>query len=159
MDSIFEYETIKELVANPPSLNPCPNFFNLRALQTHFTQALKRIPCPQSTVNRWSGAVMSKEMYALIDATPFTPGKKPTTNVPDFPRRFEADGTTVIPYTCEKTINITRKFDREQNYYKTCMNIYRAVYDTLDSHVGDTFKVGPATTPPMIAWNSTKQYF
>ncbi len=69
---------------------------------------------------------MSKEMYALIDATPFTPGKKPTTDVPDFPRSFEADGTTVIPYTREETINITRKFDREQNYYKTCVNIYRA---------------------------------
>jgi hypothetical protein len=89
MDSIFEYETIKELVANPPSLDPRPNFFNLRALLTHFARALKHIPCPQSTVNGWSRAVMSKEMYALIDATPFTPGKKLTTNVPDFPRKFE----------------------------------------------------------------------
>jgi hypothetical protein len=98
---------------------------------------------------------MSKEMYALIDATLFTPGKKPTTNVPDFPRRFEADGTTVVPYRHEETINITWKFDREQNYHKTCINIYQAVYDTLDSHVGDGFKVAPATMPPMIGWNST----
>ncbi len=90
---------------------------------------------------------MSKDMYALIDATPFTPGKKPTTNVPDFPM--------VPACTHEDTINITWKFNHEQNYYKTCINIYRALYDTLDSHIGNAFKVPPATTPPTIGWNST----
>ena len=29
MDSIIEYDTVKELVANPPSLDMRPNFFNL----------------------------------------------------------------------------------------------------------------------------------
>ncbi len=29
MDSIIEYGTVKELVANPPSLDMRPNFFNL----------------------------------------------------------------------------------------------------------------------------------
>jgi hypothetical protein len=29
MDSTITYDTVKALVANPPSLGDCPNFFNL----------------------------------------------------------------------------------------------------------------------------------
>jgi hypothetical protein len=32
MDSIIDYDTVKTLVANPPSIVPLPNFFNLHAL-------------------------------------------------------------------------------------------------------------------------------
>ena len=71
MDTVILYNTIKDLVANPPSLGNRPNFFNLRALCNHFARALKRIPCPQSTVNGWAGMVLSPAMYALIDPTPF----------------------------------------------------------------------------------------
>ncbi len=59
---------------------------------------------------------MSKEMYALVGGTPFKAGNKPKTDVPIFPKIFEADGITPIPYTCEQTISITRKFDCKQNY-------------------------------------------
>jgi hypothetical protein len=104
MDSIIDYDTVKTLVANPPSLDPCPNFFNLHALQTHFAQALKHLPCLQSTVNRWSGEVMSKKMYALVDGTPFKADYKPKTDVPNFPKIFEADGITPIPYTQAKLL-------------------------------------------------------
>jgi hypothetical protein len=69
---------------------------------------------------------------------------------PTFPKIFEADGVTPIPYTCKQTISITRKFDCKQNYYKTCINIYPAVYDTLDSHIGNAYKVAPLTSPPTI---------
>ncbi len=71
MDMCITYDLVKLLLANPPSIKPRPNFFNLRALRTHFARALKQTPCPQSSVNEWAGAVMSPEMYALIDATPF----------------------------------------------------------------------------------------
>jgi hypothetical protein len=77
MDSIIDYDTVKTLVANPTSIDPRRNFFNLRTLQTHFACTLKHLPCHQSTVNGWSGAVVSKEMYALVDGTPFKPGQKP----------------------------------------------------------------------------------
>jgi hypothetical protein len=51
MDTVISYETIKALVANPPSLGNHPNFFNLCALRNHFTSALNRITCLQSAVN------------------------------------------------------------------------------------------------------------
>jgi hypothetical protein len=153
MDSIIDYDMVKTLMANPPSLDPCPNFFNLRALQTHFTWALKHLPCPQLTVNGWLGAVMAKEMYALVDGTPFKAGNKPTTVVPNFPNIFKADGITPISYTHKQTIRVTRKFDCKQNYYKACINIYCTVYYRLTSHIGDSYKVAPPTSTPTIGWN------
>ncbi len=71
MDTIIEYDTVIALLANPPSLNPRPNFFNLHKVRIHFARALKKLPCPQLAVNGWSGAVISLPMYALIDMTPF----------------------------------------------------------------------------------------
>ncbi len=98
-------------------------------------------------------------MYALVDCTSFKPGQKPKLYVPEFPNIYKADGITQIltqiPYTCKQTISITKKFDQNQNYYKTCINIYHAVYDTLDSHFGNAFKVVPPTLPPTRGWNST----
>jgi hypothetical protein len=96
---------------------------------------------------------MSEEMYALVEGTPFKAGNKPKTEGPNFPKIFKADGITSIPYTHKQTISITRKFDCKQNYYKTY--IYRTVYDTLDSHIDNAYKVAPPTSPPTIGWNST----
>jgi hypothetical protein len=42
-----------------------------------------------------------------------------------------------------------------KNYFKTWKNIYHAVYDTLDMHVNDAFKVAPATNPPTTGWNGS----
>ena len=145
MDTTIEYDTVKTLVANPPNLDPRPNFFNLRELRLHFARALKKIPCPQSGVNGWSGAVMSPKMYALIDGTPFHLNIAPATDVADFPPLFAADGITSIPYKREETIKINATFKRNKNYNDTWLNIYRAVYDALDAHVNDAYKVAPTT--------------
>ena len=88
MDTIIEYDTVIALLANPPSLNPRPNFFNLCELRTHCARALKKLPCPQSAVNRWSGAVMSPPMYALVDGTPFHFNIASATEVVDFPPMY-----------------------------------------------------------------------
>jgi hypothetical protein len=63
MNTVISYDVVWTLLANPPSINPRPNFFNIRELRKHFAKALKKIPCPQSAVNGWAGAVMSPEMY------------------------------------------------------------------------------------------------
>jgi hypothetical protein len=148
MDTVisYSYETVKALVANPPSLGDHPNFFNLRALQNHFTRTLKQITCPQSPVNGWAGFVLTPVMYALIDPKPFNLKllNLPTTiGVPEFPPTYTANGTTVIPYTCKQTLRITAAFMHQKNYYSTACNVYRVVYDTLDAHVDDAFKVAP----------------
>ncbi len=97
---------------------------------------------------------MSKEMYELVDGTPFKPSQKPKLDVPELPKIYKADGITKIPYTCKQTISITPKFNWDQDYCKTCINICRVVYDTLNRHIGDAFKVASPTLPPTIGWNS-----
>ncbi len=37
---------------------------------------------------------MSKDMYALVDGTPFKPGQKPKLDVQEFPKIYKADGIT-----------------------------------------------------------------
>ena len=145
MYTIIEYDTVIALLANPPSLDPRPNFFNLHELKTNFACALKKLPCPQLAVNGWSGAVIPPPMYALINGTPFNFNIAPATDVADYPPIFALDGVTIIPYKREQTLSINTKFKRAKNYSVTWNNIFCAVYDTLDLHVHDTFKVAPAT--------------
>ena len=124
MNSVITYDTVIGLLANPPSLDPHPNFFNLRALHTHFARALKRIPCPQFSINSWYDAVMSKEMYALIDPEPFHLNIKPKTDVADFPPHFMADRVTPLPYSWEEILTITTEFTLKKNYVDTGLNIF-----------------------------------
>jgi hypothetical protein len=118
MDTVITYDTIKALVANPPSLGNHPNFFNLHTLLSHFARALKRITCPQSTVNGWAGMVLTPAMYALINPKPFNLKllMLPTsTGVPEFPPIYASNGTTIIPYTRVQTLRITAAFTRQKN--------------------------------------------
>jgi hypothetical protein len=154
MDRCITYDSAKLLLANPLSIEPPPNFFKLRALRTHFAHALKQIPCPQSSVNGWAGAVMSPEMYALINATPFHLMIATKTTTPDYPDKLDAQGVS-IPYMRKEKPKIDAEFLRAKNYFKTWKNIYRTVYDTLDMHVNDAFKVAPTTNPPTTGWNGS----
>ena len=95
-------------------------------------------------------------MYSLINPTSFVMKLLNLPNnsgVPEFPEVKANDGT-IVPYIREQTLRITATFQRQKNYYDTACNIYRAVYDTLDAHINNAFKVAPATTPPTIGWNS-----
>jgi hypothetical protein len=97
-------------------------------------------------------------MYALIDPKPFNLkllDLPTTTGVPKFPPIYAANGTTVIPYTCEQTLRITAAFTRQKNYYDTVFNVYCVVYDMLDAHVDDAFKVAHPTNPPTVGWNAS----
>jgi hypothetical protein len=97
-------------------------------------------------------------MYSLINLKPFDYEllKLPTTTgVPKFPPIYATDGTTVAPYMSNQTLCITATFTHQKNYYNTACNIYRAVYDTLDAHVDNAFKVAPPTTPPTVDWNAS----
>jgi hypothetical protein len=158
MDTTITYDTIVGLLANPPSIDPRPNFFNLRNLCTHFAQALKKIPCPQSSVNGWAGAVLSPAMYALIDPTPFH-WNITTTPVPRFPLRYEAttDGSIgpLIAYTREEILTITTTHTHAKHYHDTSTNICRACFDILNTHVNDAYKTAPLSSQNTIGWNST----
>ncbi len=92
----------------PTQFLQSPRFAN------QFACALKQTPCPQSTINGWSGAVLSPDMYALVDGKPFKNETGLKTLIPDFPPIFVSNGTTVIPYTHEQMLKITAKFARKK---------------------------------------------
>jgi hypothetical protein len=94
-------------------------------------------------------------MYALISTKPFKNEMELKTLVPDLPPIFESNGTTIVPYTCEQTLKVMAKFAHKKNYYNTACNAYHAVYDALDMHVDDAFKVAPSTIAPTIGWNAS----
>ncbi len=158
MDTVISYEMVKARVANPQSLGDCPNIFNLPALQNHFARTLKWITCPQSRVNGWAGFVLTPAMYALIDPKPFNLkllNLPMTTGVPEFLPIYATVGMTVIPYMRKQTLRITATFTHQKNYYDTACNVYCVMYNTLDAHVDDAFKVAPPTNPPTISWNAS----
>jgi hypothetical protein len=117
MDIIITYDA-RTILANPASLNPHPNFFNICKLRSHIARALKKIPCPQSPVNRWARAGMSPEMYILIDPTPFHFNIAPTTATPAYPIKYNPEGV-IVPYMHEEKSTIDAKFFMAKNYFET----------------------------------------
>jgi hypothetical protein len=73
MTIIFNEVTL--LLRCIPTLKPCPNFERIRVLHQHFERALQCLPCPQSTLHRWKGLMMARELYALLTITLF---RRPT---------------------------------------------------------------------------------
>jgi hypothetical protein len=93
-------------------------------------------------------------MYALINATPFHLRIATKTTTSDYPDKLDAQGVS-IPYTSKEKSKIDAEFLRAKNYLKTWKSIYCGLYDTLDMHVNDAFKVAPATNPPTTGWNGS----
>jgi hypothetical protein len=116
---------------NPQSLNPHPNFFNICKLKSHSARALKKIPCPQSSVNGWARAVMSPEMYIPIDPTPFHLNILQTTATPAYPIKYNLEGI-IVPHMRKKKSVIGTKISMVKNYFKMWKNIYQTCYDMLN---------------------------
>jgi hypothetical protein len=93
-------------------------------------------------------------MYALVNSTPFKNEMELKTLVLYFPPIFASDGKTKIPYTCEQMLKIITKYACKKSYHDTACNIYHVVYDVLDTHIDDAFKVVPSTVSPIIGWNA-----
>jgi hypothetical protein len=55
-------------------------------------------------------------------------------SISNFPLHFLADGATTHPYSCKEILTISAEFALEKNYVNTGINIFQAVFDTLDSH-------------------------
>ena len=144
MDVVIEYDEAAGFLKNPPSVEPRPNFTNLRALQKHIVQALAQLSCPQSAIHGWSGLAMDPATYALLEGTafiiPVDPGPTPV-----FP------GGTAVARSAMKTI--TARFERDKNYFLSYKNISRACFRMLDSTVAAQFKV--SNNAALTGWNST----
>jgi hypothetical protein len=144
MDAIIEYDEAAGFLKNPPSLEPRPNFTNIRALQKHIVQGLAQLSCPQSAIHGWSGLAMDPAAYSLLEGTAFVipPDPGPT---PVFP------GGVAVARTIMKTTEAT--FVRDKNYFLSYKNITRACFRMLDANVLAQFKV--SNNAALTGWNTT----
>jgi hypothetical protein len=144
MDVVIEYDEAAGFLKNPPSLEPRPNFANIRALQKHIVQGLAQLSCPQSAIHGWSGLAMDPAAYTLLEGTAFVipPNPGPTVVFP---------GGAAVAWTVMKTMVAT--FDRDKNYFLSYKNIARACFCMLDANVSAQFKVSNNAT--LTGWNST----
>jgi hypothetical protein len=144
MDAIIDYDKAAGFLKNPPSLEPCPNFTNICALQKHIVQALVQLSCPQSDIHGWSGLAMDPTTYLLLEGVAFfIPPDPGLTAI--FP------SGAGVARTAMKTIQAT--FDSDKNYYLSYKNITRACFRMLDANVLDQFKV--SNNPTLTGWNLT----
>ncbi len=152
MDNVISYDEIAALVANLPSLAPHPNFMNFCNLRWHIQRALMRVSCPQSNILGWAGLIMSWAVYGLLTTTPFRlpmdlgplaiyyPTKIPIVDTQGDP---VLDAMGEPTYQAQPAIGraeqatIDASFKRGKNYWKSYMNIRRAVFNCLDNGIDD----------------------
>ncbi len=72
MDAVIDYDEAAGFLKNPISLEPRPNFTNIRALQKHIVHPLVQLSCPQSAIHGWSGLAMDPASYLLLEGAAFT---------------------------------------------------------------------------------------
>jgi hypothetical protein len=144
IDAIIDYDEAAGFLENPPSLEPRPNFTNIRALQKHIVQALAQLSCPQSAIHGWSGLAMDPATYLLLEGEAFTIPLDPG------PKAIFLGGVAVAQ-TVMKTTQAT--FDRAKNYFLSYKNITRACFRMLDANVSAQFKVSKNLA--LTGWNST----
>ena len=144
MDVVIAYDEAAGFLKNPPSVEPRPNFINLRALQKHIIQALAQLSCPQSAIHGWSGLAMDPTACLLLEGVAFTVPADPGPTVV-FP------GGAAVARTVMKTTEAT--FERDKNYFLSYKNIVRACFRLLDATVSAQYKV--SNNANLTGWNST----
>jgi hypothetical protein len=144
MDFIITYDEAAGFLKNPPSLEPRPNFPNIRALRKHIVDGLAQLSCPQSAIHGWSGLAMDPTAYLLLEGVAFTVPADPGPTVV-FP------GGAAVARTVMKTTEAT--FERDKNYFLSYKNIVRACFRLLDATVSAQYKV--SNNANLTGWNST----
>jgi hypothetical protein len=71
MNAIINYNEVAGFLKNPPLLEPCLDFANIRALQKHVIKALSQLFCPQSGIFGWLGLAINPATYLLLEGTVF----------------------------------------------------------------------------------------
>ena len=85
---------------------------------------------------------MDPALYSLLEPNAFVIPVSPG-DVPTYP-----------PFASQSNIkNIDNIFERDRNYFLSCVNINRACFTMLDDSVNDRFKV--SNTPNLTGWNTS----
>jgi hypothetical protein len=164
MDATIIYDEDVALARiNILTLNPRPNFEQIRVLCHHFEHALQCLPCPQTTLYRWKGMAMAQELYALLTPMPFCLPNDPG-NAAIYIRPVVAGqpiNTTPLMRMEQATTNM--QFARAKHYFLSMRNIERACFTALNARsmtpsrcqMTLQFKVGTPACTSLISWTST----
>jgi hypothetical protein len=138
--------TKQQIFSKKNSLEPCPNFTNILALQKHVIKAQSQLFCLQSAIHGWLGLAMEPATYLLLEGVAFVTPNDPGP-MPVYPQW--ASPTTI------KMIDVT--FVREKNYFSSVKNIVQECFRMFNEKVGAQFKVsntptftGPEPTPGFV---------
>jgi hypothetical protein len=148
MDATITTEEVSATLGHLPSLDPCPNAVNKRALWVHIERALQLLPCPQSVHHGWKGLAMSRAMYALL-VTGGTTFRDPVDPGPAA-RYTHVDPTNVAPFTHTEQATVDAVFAREKHYFNSWQNINRVLYAALCMSVNKAFQV--SNVPGVAGW-------
>jgi hypothetical protein len=153
MDTTIIYDEVVALFEiNIPTLDPRPNFEQIRVLRRHFECALQCLPCPQTTLHGWKGMVMAQELYALLTPMPF--------HLPNDPRDaavyiypvVAGQPVDTIPLMRTEQATINMRFARSKHYFLSMHNIEKAWFTALDASINDAFKV--SNDPTIQSWHA-----
>jgi hypothetical protein len=166
MDNTISYKEAAALVANPPSLAPCPNFTDLPNLTRHIQRVLQRLSCPRATY--WDGRDLSWLDPCIASSHRHRSGFLLTWDQWRYIThpQWKLSMRRAIPSsTWQETPHIMiyltsperrnqvsmRNSNEQKNYYEVYLNIRRVVFNILDDNIDDVFKV--SNDPMLVGWN------
>jgi hypothetical protein len=156
MDVTISFNEVTNLLEVIPTLEPCPNFKRIRFLRQRFEHALRRLPCPQSTLHVWKGMVMARELYALLPPTPFclptNPGAHTVYIRPINPSNPGVIPDPAIPLTRTEQATMDTTFSHCKHYYQSMLNIKRACFTALGASINIAFQV--SNNPTIQGWHT-----
>ena len=153
MDATITYDEVATLVGvNIPTLEPHPNFEQIRALRRHLERCLQRLPCPQSVNHGWKGMVMSRELYSLLTNIPFRLPTNPGAAAVYVRAIVTGQQANNTPLTRTEQASIDTTFNRRKHYFLLMQNIERACFTALDSSINNAFKV--SNDPTIQGWHA-----
>ncbi len=145
-------------MVNPPSMGPT-QVLRLCAISgtTSMAPYSATVPsCPQSNILGWGMFIMARPMYTLISTSPFRLPTDPEPLAIYYPpptQIVNAQGAPVLDaagqpmFVAQATIGCAEQapidacFSRARNYWLSCMNIRKAVYNVLDDNIDNAFKL------------------
>ncbi len=129
MDATITYDEVAALVGiNIPTLEPRPNFKQIRMLRQHFERALERLPYPQSIQHGWKGMVMARELYALLTTSLFRLPTNPGAAVVYVCSQIPGSPINNAPLSRTEQASIESLFNLRKHYYLSMQNIQRACF-------------------------------
>jgi hypothetical protein len=155
MDATITYDEVAALVGiNIPTLEPRPNFEQIRTFRQNFKHALQHLPCPQSIQHGWKRMMMACKLYAyaLLTTSPFCLPTNPGAAAVYVRSQIPGQPVNNAPLSRMEQASIESLFNRRKHYYLLMQNIKHACCTALNASINDAFKV--SNNPNVCGWHA-----